>query len=429
MELIDNRYELLEVVASGGMATVWRARDTRLDRTVALKRSHPGAPGDDPAGRLAREARAAASLSHPNLITVHDFGSDSAGPYLVTELVEGPTLEDLAGELDPDEVTELGARLAEALAVIHAAGIVHRDVKPANVIMSERGPLLTDFGIAVDSGATLEITDPGTVLATPTYTAPEVLEGSPPTPESDVYSLAVVIDELIRKTGVKPDPEVDEMLSTVLTAPPGDRPGAAELAERLSSRAPATSVADDERTTMILETTPSPPADQTKDPGRFSGSRSWAIWAAGILVVLALGLIGFGMTLSGDDAPAEVGVSPTTAPGITSTTSTSITTTTTTLDSSREAGIARARDGLEEVLSRPPRSEIKLREVENIMKDVDEAIEAAGGDDLDKAEKKLGEAGRRLVKELDGERLEAAEDHLAELAELLGVDLEREADG
>jgi serine/threonine protein kinase len=99
VHLIDDRYELLEVIASGGMATVWRARDTRLNRLVAVKRPHPSPPGDPSTDRLSREARAAASLSHPNLITVYDYGSNELGPYLVMELVDGPTLQDVAGEV------------------------------------------------------------------------------------------------------------------------------------------------------------------------------------------------------------------------------------------------------------------------------------------------------------------------------------------
>lgn len=415
------------------MATVWRARDTRLDRIVALKRPQPVPSIDEPDNRLAREARAAASLNHPNLITIHDFGSDDAGTYLVMEFVEGPTLEELAGTLDADEVIGLGARLADALATIHAAGIVHRDVKPANVIMSERGPMLTDFGIAVDPEATAEILEPGTVIATPSYAAPEVLEGSLPTPASDVYSLAVVIDELIRKSGTRPHAGVDEMLATVLATSPWNRPSAAEFASALGDGAPAINGADGERTTMILETAPTSSAVHSTNPGRDdSRSRIWVFWAAGILALLALVLTGAGMLLSGDDATAEADMAPTTGLAPTSTTSTSTTTPTTTTstipESSLEARVIETRDGLEEVLSRPPRSELKPHEVEDVMKVVDEGIEVAIEGDLDKARKKLVETERRLEKTLDGEKLAAARDQLAELAKLLGVDLEDDHD-
>ncbi|MGH3649907.1 MAG: protein kinase domain-containing protein, partial [Acidimicrobiia bacterium] len=127
-ELIDDRYELLEVIASGGMATVWRARDMRLDGVVALKRPHPTPDSDEAIHRrMDREARAAASLNHPNVVTVYDYGNDDEGPFLVMELAEGPTLDQVAPKIGAPAVTEIGVQLAEALAAIHAAGIVHRD--------------------------------------------------------------------------------------------------------------------------------------------------------------------------------------------------------------------------------------------------------------------------------------------------------------
>ncbi|HSM43379.1 MAG TPA: serine/threonine-protein kinase, partial [Acidimicrobiia bacterium] len=300
MDVINDRYELLEVIASGGMATVWKSRDTRLDRLVALKRPHPGPPGDGSAERLIREARAAASLSHPNLITVYDFGEDDAGPYLVMELVDGPTLQGMADGLESAEVIDLGTRLADALAAIHAAGIVHRDVKPANVIMSQRGPLLTDFGIATDTNSTAELTQPGMVVATPSYAAPEVLAGEPPTSASDVYSLGVVIDELIRKTGANLDEPLERAVAAALAVSPADRPDAAGLADALGRGASThSSVVPSEGTTMILETTPSPPVTQSADKDR-EPRPAW-MWAAGVLVLLALGLIALGLAVSGDD--------------------------------------------------------------------------------------------------------------------------------
>ena len=121
-DLIDDRYQLDEVIASGGMASVWRARDTRLDRLVALKRPHPGALDDTVHQRMEREARAAASLSHPHLVTVYDFGLDDAGPYIVMELVEGRTLDDMREEIEPAQALAIGAQVAEALAAITPPG-------------------------------------------------------------------------------------------------------------------------------------------------------------------------------------------------------------------------------------------------------------------------------------------------------------------
>jgi eukaryotic-like serine/threonine-protein kinase len=195
-EIVDGRYELVSVIASGGMATVWRARDQRLDRDVALKRPHPTHPDDPRHDRMLREAKAAAAIGHPNLVTVLDAGEDENGLFMVMELVEGPTLDRVAAELSHEEILKIGASVGEALAMVHGSGIVHRDVKPSNILMSEQGPQLTDFGVAFNTDAD-RMTQPGTVLATPGYAAPEVLAGEPPTPQSDVYSLGVVVFELL----------------------------------------------------------------------------------------------------------------------------------------------------------------------------------------------------------------------------------------
>ena len=217
MQLVEDRYEVLEVIASGGMATVYRARDVRLDRPVALKRPHPGPPGNDLDARIEREARAAAGLNHPNVVTVYDYGSDDEGPFLVMELVDGATLQEKAADISAVEAFQVGAQLADGLAAIHAAGVVHRDVKPSNVIMSERGPMLTDFGIASFNGSGERITSPGTVLATPSYAAPEVLSGKPPTPASDVYSLALVVKHLAAGANGHVDPGVNSALELSLS--------------------------------------------------------------------------------------------------------------------------------------------------------------------------------------------------------------------
>ena len=170
------------------MATVWTAHDRLLDRVVAMKRPHP-APADDPTVlRFMREARLAAGINHPNVITIHDAGEDENGPYLVMDLVQGPTLAD-ADHLDRASAIDLVATLAGAVAAIHATGIVHRDIKPANIILSQDGPRVTDFGIALDPSATMNLTVPGSIMATLAYAAPEVLAGKPAGQTADVYSL------------------------------------------------------------------------------------------------------------------------------------------------------------------------------------------------------------------------------------------------
>jgi len=432
VDLIDDRYELLDVIASGGMATVWRSRDTRLERLVALKRPHPGPPGDESMQRLGREARAAAALSHPNLVTVYDFGTDDTGPYLVMELVDGPTLEELAGDIPPAGIRDLGVSLAGGLAAIHDAGIVHRDVKPANVIMAERGPLLTDFGIARDTSATAEITAPGSVVATPSYAAPEVLRGEPPTPASDVYSLGVMLDELLDKTRDEPDPGLKAAVGSAMAAAPADRPTADGLVAALGISSPTVTAAPAAGSTMVLEATApahtagEPEPDRRRAPG-------WPM-VAGVLAVLALGLMAIGLALSGEDPPADAATSPTVGPAATTsspvptTTTLPSTTTTSPATPTLETRVSQARDRLEAVLLRPPRSDINRRDAEDIVKKVDEGIDAADQGDLDKAEKKLVETQKRL-EDLDGEKRADALAALSELADLLGVDLERDDNG
>ena len=424
MQLIDNRYELLDVIASGGMATVWRARDTRLDRLVAVKRPHPTPLADESAARMAREARAAASLSHPNLITVYDFGSDESGPYLVMELVDGPTLMEGSAEIDAAEAIDIGAQVADALAAIHAAGIVHRDVKPGNVILSERGPLLTDFGIALDPNATAEITEPGKVVTTPSYAAPEVLAGEKPTPASDVFSLAVMIDELVEMQGLDRSRDIAAVLKPAMSVSPGDRPDAVGFAAALRRAAPTATWASPGDSTLVLEPSSSPLVSDQED-GADRSTPMW-IWVAGLLVVLAAGLAVLGLVLSDGDPPADAAATPpavsTTVVPEGSTTSTSTSSTTTSVPTT----VTQTRNELEALLLEPPRSDLKRSEVEDVMKKVDEAIEAAGEEDLDKSEEKLSESAKKLDEKLEGDKRDEATLLLRQLADLLGVDLETE---
>jgi eukaryotic-like serine/threonine-protein kinase len=202
------RYRLDSRIATGGMGEVWRATDTVLGRQVAVKLLKTEF-ADSPAfrSRFETEARHAASLHHPNVAAVYDFGeadtTDGSGvhrPYLVMEVVDGQPLSALLAEgrpLDPEATRHLLAQAADALGAAHTAGIVHRDVKPANLLVTpDRQVKITDFGIA-RAAEGMALTETGQVMGTPQYLSPEQAEGKPVTPASDVYSLGVVAFECL----------------------------------------------------------------------------------------------------------------------------------------------------------------------------------------------------------------------------------------
>ncbi|MEU9338574.1 serine/threonine-protein kinase [Streptomyces sp. NPDC048290] len=204
--VIDERFELEARLGGGGMGTVWRARDLVLDRAVALKEVRPPDPAMaeyDPEAarqlreRVLREARALARVDHPNVVTIHHVvdGAEHPYPWLVMELVTGGSLDaPLArGPMAPREVARLGREILGALRAAHAVGIQHRDVKPANVLLRPDGrPVLTDFGIAAIREST-SLTATGSVIGTPDYMAPERISGGDGGPESDLWSLAMML--------------------------------------------------------------------------------------------------------------------------------------------------------------------------------------------------------------------------------------------
>jgi eukaryotic-like serine/threonine-protein kinase len=210
--VLDGRYEITARLARGGMATVYRGIDTRLTRTVAIKIMHVGL-GDDLefARKFDREARAAARLSHPNVVSVFDQGADAIDgnvvrPYIVMEYVEGQTLRDVVNAhapLDPIAALDLLEPVVAALAAAHDAGLVHRDVKPENVLLGDRGRIkVADFGLAKAISSSTQTATQGLLIGTVSYLPPELVTSGHTDARSDVYSAGVVLFELL--TGRKP---------------------------------------------------------------------------------------------------------------------------------------------------------------------------------------------------------------------------------
>jgi eukaryotic-like serine/threonine-protein kinase len=268
--LVAGRYRLLGPIGRGAMGVVWRGRDELLRRDVAVKEVliAAGAPGDlaggDAAGyeRTLREARAAAQLSHPGVVTVFDILEEDGRPWIVMELVAGRSLDQVIAEdgpLPPAQAARLGAGLVSALAAAHAAGVLHRDVKPANVLVTADGrAVLTDFGIA-KIGADAGLTQTGMVVGTPGFTAPERIRGEPATPASDLWSLGATLYAAVEGRGpferpggmaavcagvVREEPPrapsaggLGPVIAALLSRDPASRPEAARAEDLLSAAA------------------------------------------------------------------------------------------------------------------------------------------------------------------------------------------------
>ena len=238
-----SHYQILEKLGEGGMGVVYRARDTRLDRAVAIKIVHPDAAASRRRReRFAREARAASALNHPHIVAIHDIDRDSSEgadrDFIVMEYVDGVSLDRLLEKklLPVPEALDYAVQIASALGAAHAAGIVHRDVKPANVMLSKSGEAkLVDFGLAKliepqsgdDSTPTVSAdlrTERGTVLGTPSYMSPEQAEGRPVDGRSDVFSFGSVLYEML--TGRRPfqgDSQVSVRKAVLTMTPPSPR--------------------------------------------------------------------------------------------------------------------------------------------------------------------------------------------------------------
>jgi eukaryotic-like serine/threonine-protein kinase len=337
------RYRVEGELGHGGMASVYLAHDEELDRPVAVKLLAAHLAGEEGLReRFVREARMAARLSHPNIVQVFDAGEEDGRPFIVMECVRGETVADELrrhGKLSPARVVDLGLQVCGGLEHAHVSGLVHRDVKPQNILLREDGAVkIADFGIARAAEAT-KLTQIGSVLGTAAYLAPEQAAGEPVTAAADIYSLGVVLYQLLtgrppyefgslaeivvkqREEAITPirdlEPSVPERLEAVvmrcLARNPAYRPAsAAELAHELAAASPepptvplppetgvrATDVAT---VPLAAETRARPAARPPRRDFALPGRAVWAIVAA--LAVLAAVVIGF--AVAGLDGGAE----------------------------------------------------------------------------------------------------------------------------
>jgi serine/threonine protein kinase len=363
--LLGDRYRVEGLVGRGGYATVYRALDERLDRTVALKIFAAEAANEADAARVASETRVLASLTHPSLVTLFDARLDEHPPYLVMEYIDGPTLTAriAEGPVDPRATAEIAADLAEALRVIHARGIVHRDIKPSNVLLrpgllatDPPRATLADFGIAylMDSA---RVTATGTLIGTAAYLSPEQARGERPAPPADVYALGLVLLEALtgRRAYAQTTPHEAlvarlvrspdipgtlprgwrALLTEMMAMDPARRPDAHAVLRAARALAAAPEVddpadvtlpeiavpgsarADDLTVPLPAVTEPPAPPVRSGDgattahtgpgsdspAGRPNRSRRWLLVAAAILAVVVLAAIALGISLSGG-APA-----------------------------------------------------------------------------------------------------------------------------
>lgn len=320
---LAGRYELRGVLGRGGMAEVHDGWDTRLSRPVAIKLLYPALAADEVTRRrFENEARAAAALNHPNIVAVHDSGEDHGTPYIVMERLPGPTLADEieAGPLSADRVRWVLADLLGALTAAHEAGILHRDIKPGNVLITASGTAkLADFGIAKTNGAAH--TRVGMVFGTANYLSPQRITGRPASPSDDLYALGVLgYEALTRQLPFERDNPVATMRA-VLEQPlmpigmlrPDVDPALIHVLERAMSRDPAYRFANAAEMRAALQPAPPRPATlMLPAPPPPPPARRSRIQMALLTAGLLAGVILAAVLLISDPPPQRAPVTPVT---------------------------------------------------------------------------------------------------------------------
>ena len=331
-------YEILSPLGAGGMGEVYRARDPRLGRDVAIKVVLSSA-ADDPLvqERFEREARAVAALAHPNILALFDVGTTDEGvTFVVTELLQGETLRHrlaAGGPLPVRRALEYAAQIAQGLATAHERGIVHRDLKPENLFLTEDGRVkILDFGIAhwdqrgpdAASDMTVAATQPGAFIGTPAYVSPEQAEGGVPTPRSDVFSLGIVLHEMLSGRNPFARRTAFETLTAIVRedAPPLDDvaglpTGVARLVERCLQKRSADrpgSAADlafmletlGTRAEMPLAQAPAPTLDRGGAAALMPLGRALAVLATGVVLLFTVGTCAYVRVMSGRLVSQEI---------------------------------------------------------------------------------------------------------------------------
>ena len=321
-------YRILAFIGAGGMGEVYRARDVKLDRDVAIK-VLPRDAADDPErrSRLLREARAVAALNHPNICTIYEVGESDGSVYLAMEMIDGrPLSARLAdGALAPDDIVRYGCELADALAHAHDRGVIHRDLKSANVMVTTEGRIkVLDFGLARRMAAAdladvttraASLTQPGAILGTLAYMAPEQLRAQPADVRTDIWALGVMLYEMAAgrcpfdgKTGFELSSSIFHATPPML--PPSVPPSLRAVTSRCLEKEPARRYQRASEVRAALETIGSQPAELTVPRQRRETSARGRIGAAGVVVLLAGGALAAWLMGTSRLAPTRTGPQP-----------------------------------------------------------------------------------------------------------------------